>query len=608
VKLNLDKTLNFIIKAKKMHGNKFSYENCVYDNAKTKVSITCKIHGDFQQRPSSHLEGYGCKRCALEELRQKKLNLRSVAVCPTCETEFSFPKSEQKKGRKFCSIECSKTGRTIHQDIICEQCGKQFKPKTFTTRFCSLKCTANYNRSDASKVITSFVKKYGKTYDYGQVVYANMRTEVIIGCKKHGQFSITPIQHLQGKICPECKKIRLSISKKLKKTIPKRKLSNEELQFIKDAGPRFISCTCENCHAELYSTRSNKDRRFCSNKCKMTFLNNEKYLFWFKQQQIDFSIESLNHKLSLLYADKINALSVDFKKESKMHTITCQCERHGIFQATSGYILEGSDCPFCRDRRINRARFLERTASEPKISEKGYDYSLVTDFSDPQSEYVTIICPNHGSFEQTPIRHLTGDGCKKCAIETRGMINQAKASANWPENAFKVHGNAYDYKKAVYNGAKISTEIICPNHGIFEQTPNNHLNGAGCPKCADEIRNIGSTIHELQKNNIDYEGSLYVLECLGENEHFFKIGITTRTVEQRYNSIASMPYSYSVLVDLPLGLITAYQTEQRILNDYSEYLYKPQIYFGGITECLYVNPCEIDDELQNHYMSFVGHE
>jgi hypothetical protein len=35
-----------------------------YINTRTKVSITCPIHGDFQQSASSHLQGCGCPNCA----------------------------------------------------------------------------------------------------------------------------------------------------------------------------------------------------------------------------------------------------------------------------------------------------------------------------------------------------------------------------------------------------------------------------------------------------------------------------------------------------------------------------------------------------------------
>lgn len=57
-------TNEWIEVAKKIHGNKFDYTKSVYVNSKTPIIITCKIHGDFQQLPSEHLQGKGCKYCA----------------------------------------------------------------------------------------------------------------------------------------------------------------------------------------------------------------------------------------------------------------------------------------------------------------------------------------------------------------------------------------------------------------------------------------------------------------------------------------------------------------------------------------------------------------
>jgi hypothetical protein len=48
-----------------------------------------------------------------------------------------------------------------------------------------------------------------------------------------------------------------------------------------------------------------------------------------------------------------------------------------------------------------------------------------------------------------------------------------------------VHGNTYDYSLINYNGAHSKVKIICKNHGIFEQSPNGHLSGAGCPICKE---------------------------------------------------------------------------------------------------------------------------
>jgi hypothetical protein len=57
-------TENFINKSKKIHGNKYTYDNVVYIGAKSKVMITCPIHGDFPQKPNDHLCGYGCIKCS----------------------------------------------------------------------------------------------------------------------------------------------------------------------------------------------------------------------------------------------------------------------------------------------------------------------------------------------------------------------------------------------------------------------------------------------------------------------------------------------------------------------------------------------------------------
>ena len=53
----------FIDRASAKHNHKFTYDNVIYNNVKTKVRITCYIHGDFTQTPNDHLTGYGCPSC-----------------------------------------------------------------------------------------------------------------------------------------------------------------------------------------------------------------------------------------------------------------------------------------------------------------------------------------------------------------------------------------------------------------------------------------------------------------------------------------------------------------------------------------------------------------
>ena len=50
----------------------------------------------------------------------------------------------------------------------------------------------------------------------------------------------------------------------------------------------------------------------------------------------------------------------------------------------------------------------------------------------------------------------------------------------------KIHNNFYNYSKFVYLNSKIKGIIICPIHGEFLQSPNNHLRNHGCPYCGGE--------------------------------------------------------------------------------------------------------------------------
>ena len=64
-------TKEFISKAREIHGNKYDYSKIVYESATKKVCVICHVHGEFWQRPSSHLQGQGCPKCIKKKYRQK---------------------------------------------------------------------------------------------------------------------------------------------------------------------------------------------------------------------------------------------------------------------------------------------------------------------------------------------------------------------------------------------------------------------------------------------------------------------------------------------------------------------------------------------------------
>ena len=57
-------TEQFILEAKKIHGNKYDYSKTIYKTAKINLTITCLMHGDFSVKPGNHIIGkLGCKKC-----------------------------------------------------------------------------------------------------------------------------------------------------------------------------------------------------------------------------------------------------------------------------------------------------------------------------------------------------------------------------------------------------------------------------------------------------------------------------------------------------------------------------------------------------------------
>jgi len=86
---------------------------------------------------------------------------------------------------------------------------------------------------------------------------------------------------------------------------------------------------------------------------------------------------------------------------------------------------------------------------------------------------------------------------------------------DWIREAKKVHGRKYDYSKSIYISAKSYITIICPHHGEFQQRPDVHLSGCGCPRCATSNQTMTlqafiKRANKLHHNKYDYSKFIYV--------------------------------------------------------------------------------------------------
>lgn len=185
-------------------------------------------------------------------------------------------------------------------------------------------------------------------------------------------------------------------------------------------------------------------------------------------------------------------------------------------------------------RRLTTRQFID---SSNEIHNCKYDYSLVKYINSYTK--VTIICPLHGKFEQTPLRHRRGNGCYNC-----GKISAAKSKSlgikKFIERASILHNKKYDYSKVEYINAHTSVIIMCPIHGEFSQYPNDHLYGkTGCPKCSS-LSNIKSVslaearwLDSFENDNIIRQ---YQLDISGKQVSVDGFDPSTNTVYEFYGS------------------------------------------------------------------------
>lgn len=125
---------------------------------------------------------------------------------------------------------------------------------------------------------------------------------------------------------------------------------------------------------------------------------------------------------------------------------------------------------------------------------------------------VMATCTIHGDFLQLPGKLLyCKSGCGKC----KGLhISQAKRSTqeDFLRRCAEVHGDEYDYSKAIYQGSDVKVEIICRKHGSFFQTPYTHIKkGCGCPMCRYErlSENYRLKIDELYQRFGEIHNNFY---------------------------------------------------------------------------------------------------
>ena len=320
--------------------------------------------------------------------------------------------------------------------------------------------------------IKESTEKHKGKYDYSKVEYVNNKTKVCIICRKHGEFWQVPNEHLKGHGCLKCaneangERCRSSKEEFIKKArkVHGNKYDYSKIGYVNARTKVYIICP-KHGHGKFEQTPHNHLRGTGCPKCGKNIKTTNQF--------IKESTEKHKGKYDYSKVEYVN-------NKTKVCII---CSEHGEFWQTPTSHLSGQGCPKCSaDKTLGRQTstkedFIKKAR---KVHGNKYDYSKLN-YVDSKTK-VCIICPEHGEYWQMPSIHLSGKECPKCCIE-KFFEKFAYSKEDFIKKSREIHGQKYNYSKVEYVNYGTKVRIICHEHGEFWQSPKNHFQGKGCPKC-----------------------------------------------------------------------------------------------------------------------------
>ena len=233
--------------------------------------------------------------------------------------------------------------------------------------------------------------------------------------------------------------------------------------------------------------------------------------------------EQFIQKAKTIHDNKYDYSKVEYiNNRTKVKII---CKEHGIFEQRPNDHLQGIGCSFCGTAKLTTKLFIQEAR---KVHGNKYDYSEVK--YEGAITKVKIICPKHGVFLQTPNSHLQGRGCLICSGKKQHTTEQ------FIQKAREIHCNKYDYSQVKYINNSTKVKIICSTHGMFLQTPNDHINGVGCPTCKSSKGELAVREY-LLSHNIDYVEQKTFEDCKDKSKLRFDFYIPSQNICIEYDGI-----------------------------------------------------------------------
>ena len=252
-------------------------------------------------------------------------------------------------------------------------------------------------------------------YDYSKSKYINAKTKTTIICSIHGDFLQTPNDHLSGYGCPKCAgNIKSNTEEFIEKA---RKIHGDKFDYSKANYINNRTKVCIICpeHGEFWQTPHDHLAGKGCYKCGREIIIESRIKYHTTEEFIEEARKVHEDKY-----DYSKANYIDNKTKVTIVCNTCGCE----FEQAPQCHLQGRGCSKCAGHiKLTTEDFIRKAR---EIHGNKYDYSKINYINNKTN--VTIICPEHGDFSQTPSDHLNGRGCSNCKsskleLECRNYLN-----------------------------------------------------------------------------------------------------------------------------------------------------------------------------------------
>lgn len=336
----------FIKRYENKFGKKWIWDKFEYDGNKIKSIVICPRHGEFLMRPSDLMNGTGCPICGGTK-KYTNDEFKTLAN-KTHNGFYNLDKVMYKNGESKIIVTCPEHGdfeiqaKKFLRGDYCKKCKEEgiihkIMPILYPNKHWSKDTTESF----CKKVID----EYGDKYLLDKVVYKNAKTPVLIGCKKHGYFNVTPNHLLMGRGCPKCAHNKQLTTEELinkAKELFKDKLSYEKTvyhsthslskftckkhgDFLKSPANLFKGQGCPMCtqsrlEDEVFNLLSDNNIEFEREK-KFDELCDRKYRydFYLPKQNILIECQGIQHLKCVDFFTKKTPFSIQLKRDKEKY-------------------------------------------------------------------------------------------------------------------------------------------------------------------------------------------------------------------------------------------------------------------------------------------------